>query len=220
MPDPTQFSVAERRALPVILLADTSGSMEADSKIEALNRAVAEMLDALVSDADAPAQIQVAVIAFGGTVATVHLPLQPVEEVRWSPMAARGKTPLGLALQQLGVLLGDESQIPRNAYYPTLVLLSDGQPTDEWRTPLSQLLDSDRGRKTVRLSVGIGADADAAVLRAFASDPVNGVLRADQARQIHTFFRWLTATIASRTRAASPNRAPFLAPPSLDDIEF
>jgi uncharacterized protein YegL len=72
----------------------------------------------------------------------------------------------------------------------------------------------------VRLAVAIGADADVDVLRAFVSDSTNGVLRADQARHIHTFFRWLTATIASRTRAPKPNQATVLPPPSLDEIEF
>lgn len=194
--------------------------MGEDGKIEAMNRAIAEMVDALVNDADAPAQIQLAVIAFGGADASLHLPLEPVEQVRWTPMAARGKTPLGAALRHLTGLLSDESQVHRNSYYPTLVLLSDGQPTDEWSDALQALLESERGRKSVRLAVAIGADADVDVLRAFVSDATHGVLRADQARQIHTFFRWLTATIASRTRAPKPNHAAVLPPPSLDEIEF
>jgi uncharacterized protein YegL len=194
--------------------------MGENGKIEALNRAIAEMVDALVNDADAPAQIQLAVIAFGGADATLHLPLEPIEQVRWTPMGARGKTPLGAALKRLMGLLSDESKVRRNSYYPTLVLLSDGQPTDEWRDALQALFESERGRKSVRLAVAIGADADVDVLRAFVSDSTNGVLRADQARQIHTFFRWLTATIASRTRAPMPNQATVLPPPSLDEIEF
>lgn len=220
MSDPAGFSVARLRALPVILLADTSGSMAENGKIGALNRAVSEMIAALSTDADSPAEIQLAVITFGGISARVHQPLRAVGDVKWTPMAAEGKTPLGLALKHLGAVVNDETQMRRNAYYPTLVLLSDGRPTDDWREALEEFLNSERGRKTVRVSVGIGADADEEVLRAFASDPVNGVLRADQARQIHTFFRWLTTTVASRTRAPSPNRAPVLPPPSLEDIEF
>ncbi len=194
--------------------------MGENGKIEALNRAIAEMVETLVNDADAPAQIRLAVIAFGGADASLHLPLEPVEHVRWTPMVARGKTPLGAALRLLTALLSDESKVRRNSYYPTLVLLSDGRPTDEWSDGLQALLESERGRKSVRLAVAIGADADVDVLRAFVSDPTNGVLRADQARQIHTFFRWLTATIASKTRAPKPNHAAVLLPPSLDEIEF
>jgi uncharacterized protein YegL len=220
VPEPTSFSIARPRALPVILLADTSGSMGEDGKIEILNRSVGEMVSALADDPDLPAEVHLAVIAFGGASASLHQPLQPVNTLTWSPMGAKGKTPLGLALTRASELLNDESQIRRNAYYPTVVLLSDGKPTDEWQAPLAQLLKTDRGRKAIRLSVGIGADADDEVLRAFASDPATGVLRADQARQIQTFFRWLTVTVASRSRTPSPNHAAMLPPPSLEDVEF
>lgn len=220
LPLSASFSVADRRSLPVILLADTSGSMAQDGKIEAMNRAIAEMLDSFVNDADAPAQIQLAVIAFGGAEAALHLPLRPVEQVRWTSMGANGKTPLGSAIRQLGALISDELQVRRNSYYPTVVLLSDGQPTDDWREPLDAFLDTDRGRKTVRIAVAIGSDADPTPLAAFATDGGRGVLRADQVRQIHTFFRWLTVTIASRSRAPRPNDSMLPPPPSLDDIEF
>jgi len=214
------FSVPERRSLPVILLADTSGSMEQDGKIDVMNRAIAEMVDALANDVDAPAQLLLMVITFGGTEASLHVPLGPVEGIQWSPMSARGRTPLGGALALLNQLIGDDSVIRRNSYHPTLVLLSDGQPTDAWEEPLRLLIESERGRKAVRLAVAIGADADIDVLRAFVSDQTFGVLRADQARQIHTFFRWLTATLTSRSRAPQPNQAAVLPPPSLDEIDF
>ena len=43
MPSLKEFTVSSARPLPVILLADVSGSMAVDGKIDALNGAVAEM---------------------------------------------------------------------------------------------------------------------------------------------------------------------------------
>src|SRR5438876_10944541 len=56
-----EFTVSSARPLPVILLADVSGSMAADGKIDALNAAVAEMLAAFAEEDDGRAEIHVAV---------------------------------------------------------------------------------------------------------------------------------------------------------------
>src|SRR5437763_1821259 len=47
-----EFTVPSARPLPVVLLADVSGSMSADGKIDALNAAVAEMLAAFAEEED------------------------------------------------------------------------------------------------------------------------------------------------------------------------
>lgn len=220
MDNKTTMSAPPARHLPVILIADASGSMIEDGKIEALNRAVPEMIRALAEDADAPAEIRVGVITFGGEAAGVHLPLTPVSVASWAPIEASGRTPLGLALDLTTEWLNDKQQIPGNAYHPTIVLLSDGQPTDEWRAPLKALLASPRGTKAVRLAVAIGPDADHSVLREFVTDPATGVLRVEQARQIHAFFRWLTMTVVTRTRTPTLLGAPLAIPTDFDDSDF
>ena len=60
------FSIATARMMPVIILADVSGSMTAYGKLAALNRAIAEMIAIFASEQDARALIHVAVITFGG----------------------------------------------------------------------------------------------------------------------------------------------------------
>ncbi|NCC35980.1 MAG: tellurite resistance protein TerY, partial [Chloroflexia bacterium] len=60
-----EFTISAARPLPVILLADVSGSMAADGKIDALNVAVTEMIAAFAQEDSAQAEIHVAVIAFG-----------------------------------------------------------------------------------------------------------------------------------------------------------
>lgn len=120
MPLLSEPSLASARPLPVVLLADISGSMVEYGKIDALNTAVAEMLASFGEEDDARARIHVAVITFGEE-ARLHQPFAPAVELRWRPMAARGTTPLGAALTLATTLIEDRGQIPSRAYRPTII---------------------------------------------------------------------------------------------------
>ena len=75
-----EFVMPTARPLPVILLADVSGSMAANGKIQALNDAVAEMIATFAEEDDSRAEIHVAVITFGLDGARLYKPLQPAGE--------------------------------------------------------------------------------------------------------------------------------------------
>lgn len=207
-----EFTVSSARPLPVIVLADVSGSMSVDGKIQSLNQSMREMLESFRGEEDLRAEIHVAVITFGGNQVHRHLPLAPAAGARWTDLPADGNTPMGSAFRAAKELLEDRAAIPGRAYRPTLVLVSDGQPTDEWKAPLDELLASERGGKAFRMALGIGADADMAVLSAFLRDPEARVFRADEARQIRQFFRFVTMSVTGRSRSANPNVAPPAAP--------
>jgi uncharacterized protein YegL len=49
------------------------------------------------------------------------------------------------------------------------------------------------------------------VLKAFLADPSARVYRADEAKQIRTFFQLVTMSVSSRSRSANPNSAPAIA---------
>ena len=201
-----EFTVSEARPLPVILLLDSSGSMEGD-KINILNAAVREMLQSFASEVDISAAIHVGVIQFGRTVGW-HQPLLPVEDVinQWSDLTASGKTPLGQALTLLQDSLEDRNIVSSRAYRPTIVLVSDGKPTDDWGGPMAELLASPRASKAARFAMGIGADADSVILSQFI-DTASGlrVFEAHEAGRIQKFFRFVTMSVTTRTRSGNPN---------------
>ena len=60
-----EFTVSTARPLPVILLADISGSMDEQGKIQSLNQAVREMIESFRDEDDLRAEIHLAVITFG-----------------------------------------------------------------------------------------------------------------------------------------------------------
>ena len=216
----SDFTVSSPRPLPVILLADVSGNMAENGKIETLNAAVSEMIATFVEEEATRAEIQVAIITFGGSAARVHTPLKPASEVKWENMAASGRTPMGSAFTTVQQIIEDRQLIPGRAYRPTIVLISDGIPTDDWKTPLELLLGSERASKAMRFAMGIGEEADLVTLKTFLADPSSKVFHAHEAREIKKFFRWLSMSVTSRSRSANPNNAVVVEPTDLDDFDF
>lgn len=220
-----EFTISAARPLPVILLADTSGSMEADGKMDALNTAVAEMIAAFAEEDAAQAEIQLAVVTFGLEV-RLHQPLTPAGKVSWQPLRAAGRTPMAAAFDLATDLIEDRTRIPSRAYRPTVILVSDGvptgddgRPTDNWKAPLARLLGSERAGKAQRFALAIGADADREMLAEFLADPEGCVFEAHESRRIKSFFRWVTMSVGLRSRSVSPDRSVMIAPEDIDDFD-
>lgn len=201
----TIYNVATARTLPVILLADTSGSMSIQGKIEALNMAVAEMLRSFAQEDQGRVEIKVALITFGGT-AELHTDLTAASSLQFQPLQADGGTPMGAAFALAQQMLEDQAKIPSRSYTPVLILVSDGQPNDSgWEGCLQSLSQSERAKKAQRFALGIGEDADAQMLQRFLANPNAKVYGANDAHQIKNFFRFVTMSVLSRSRSASPN---------------
>jgi uncharacterized protein YegL len=216
------FSNVQRALpLPVLVLADISGSMGEHGKIQTLNTAIAAMIRDF-SAADATnGEITVGVIAFGDDQARVHLSVQPASVIRWSDLAPAGNTPLGKAFDLARAVLEDEEAVPRRAYPPTLVLVSDGRPTDKWEGPLDDLLASPRGAKAVRLAVAVGSEAGSQsyrVLERFISNPAIPVVTAGEVDRLKHFFSWVATSVTTRARSARPDDLSSFDPDELYDL--
>ncbi|MFD6988092.1 VWA domain-containing protein [Streptomyces sp. NPDC059943] len=217
-----RFVAAKARPLPVLVLADVSGSMaEPREKIDVLNECIRRMLADFASADIGRGLIHVGVIAFNQEGATLHQNLAPAARASWTDMEARGGTPLGAALTLADELLHDESIVPARAFSPTLVLVSDGMPTDEWEEALDQLLSSPKGSRANRLAVAIGPDMTEqakAVLRRFVTDEATGVFEAQDIGRIQQYFRWVTVTVTQRVQSTRPDRSTVLDPEDLSDF--
>lgn len=216
-----KFQVQTARPLPVIVLADTSGSMSDHGKIEALNRGLQEMIVSFAKESRLRAEIQVSVITFGGSRAEVNLPLTPAHQLQsFTPLLADGMTPLGGALSLASQMVEDKDCIPSRGYKPVIVLVSDGYPNDDWQGPFARLVNGERSSKATRFAMAIGADADEAMLGDFANDPEAPLFHAENARDIHRFFRAVTMSVSARSQSATPNQATPLQIASADDQDW
>lgn len=186
------------RPLHFFIVADCSGSMAADGKMQSLNNAIRETLPHLVDVAaqNPHAELLVRCIAFSsGARWHIESPT-PVELVEWVNLSTGGYTDLGAALDLLAPQLSPTS-IESRSLPPAVLLISDGMPTDEYRAALGRFLDEPMGRRAVRMAVGIGRDADIEVLERFVGASEQGVLTASNPEQLVRMIRW-ASTHASR----------------------
>lgn len=217
--------VQEARPLPVIILADVSGSMQADNKIGVLNGAIREMIDSLKGEGSLRAEVHFAVITFGGDGALSHLEFTKASNTSWTNLSAAGRTPMGDAFVKVKDLVENKDIIPGRSYAPTIVLLSDGIPTDEWQQPLKDLLSSPRAAKAFRIAMSIGAEENGKkVLEKFLDDSELDVFEANQARDIKKFFKFVTMSVSQRAQSVNPNQVVSVNfddnEEDLDDFEF
>lgn len=200
-----KFVSNKPRALPVIILADTSGSMSVDGKIESLNQSLKDMIKSFAQEGRNRAEINVSVITFGGQ-AEVHLPLTPAYQIeQMEELQATGGTPLGQACLLAKELIENKETLPSRSYRPVIILLSDGHPTDDYSSALNELINSDRAQKATRLALSIGADADDSVLGDFNNDTEAPLFYAKNASEIHRFFRAVTMSVSNHSKSQAAN---------------
>ncbi len=193
------------RPLHFIWIADCSGSMGIDGKIQSLNTAIREALPSMkqVADENPNAEVFVRAISFSsGAQWHVSQPTK-ISDFAWTDLEADGVTDLGKALSLVAEQL-DVSKMGERSLPPVLVLISDGQPTDDYETALEKLLDMPWGKKAVRIAIAIGQDADLDVLQKFIAHPEIKPLQANNAEQLVKYIRWAsTAVLKSASSPAS-----------------
>ncbi|MBN1488064.1 MAG: VWA domain-containing protein [Anaerolineae bacterium] len=193
------------RPLHFIWIADCSGSMQTDGKIQALNMAIREAIPHMqkVASENPNAQVLVRAVKFS-TGAQWHIS-QPtaVEDFKWVDLQADGVTDMGQALS----LVAEQLKIPPmtdRALPPVLVLISDGQPTDSYERGLTEMLDQPWGKKAVRIAIAIGEDADHDVLQKFIAHPEIKPLQANNPESLVKYIKWVsTAVLKSASSPAS-----------------
>lgn len=198
----------KQKILPIIALLDTSGSMSGDGKIQQLNIAVKDMLNSFKNEQSIQAEIQIAIITFGGT-AQIHTPLNPASTLSYTDLSAHGGTPMGAALELASTIIEDKSKIPKNSYRPTVILVSDGAANDTgWEAKLTNFTTTGRSSKCDRWSLAIGADADLGTMGKFLDTSKKNVLFVDNAKDIHKFFKFISTCTIKRSQSNTPNKIP------------
>jgi uncharacterized protein YegL len=213
------FTVSPSKPLPVLVLADVSTSMEQEGKIDVLNRSIDTMARTFAELDDSRDEVRLAVIAFGGSAARLVQAPVAARDFSWQPMSTLGGTPLGSALELARELLDDRELIPERAYRPTLILASDGHPTDRWETPLRQLVADKRVAGALRLAIAIGADANERILREFIGGPDAKVMHAHEAQDIAEYFMRITMSVSRALVSGEYQTRTALEPDVGDDLD-
>lgn len=215
------------RPLHFIWVVDCSGSMSADGKIESLNNAIAEAIPHMNTTAEENpnAELLVRALKFSDGAQWHIAQPTPLSAFQWSPLSAGGVTDLGKALAELADQLSVE-KMPQRALPPVLVLLSDGQPTDDYKVGLRKLMDQPWGKKAVRIAIAIGQDADLSCLQEFIGHPELKPLQANNPERLTQLIKWSSTAVVQSTSSPASQMAsetpsslnvPIPAPPEADD---
>lgn len=213
------FLIQKPRQLPVIVAIDRSGSMGETGKIDALNLALRDFVQSIKDEDSNKAEIHLALFSFGGSRATCDLRFAPLGQITLPTYKAKGRTPMGESFTLLKALIEDKSQIPSRSYKPTIVLLTDGVPTDEYLIPMNELINEGRSSKAFRIAMAIGDDADRNMLSKFVSTP-EYLVTGENARDIRKFFRFVTMSVTQRLKSQSPDLQQIPAMPEDDTLDF
>jgi len=192
--------------VPVCLALDTSSSM-AGAKIQELNAGIQAFYSAVRSDEMAACSAEIAVVNFG-EVAQQVLDFAGIERQRIPQFSAYGGTPMGaavsLSLDMLDQAKRVYSQMGVDYFQPWLVLMTDGEPTDDISAAAQRCRELIERRKLTVFPVAIGRDANLATLAAFA--PNLPALRI-QSTDFGRFFAWLAKSINSASLSNPGDKA-------------
>ena len=184
------------RPLHFIFMTDCSGSMRDNGKIQALNNSIREAIPhmKITAEENPNANVLVRVLKFSNQAEWHVSAPTPVNDFKWFDLKAKGSTALGKALS----LIADQlkvDQMENRGLPPVLVLISDGLPTDDWRTGLNEFMAQPWGRKSVRIAIAIGQDADHSVLKDFIGNDEIKPLQANNPEQLVRYIRFVSTAV-------------------------
>lgn len=197
------------RPIHFFWVVDCSGSMYGE-KIGIVNNTIQECIPEMRNSADnnPNAQLLIRALQFSSGASWITTSPVPVENYSWEDMEAGGLTELGKAFDLLAAQLSIPP-MPARALPPVIVLLSDGQPTDDYKKSLDKLKGMPWFRKAVKIAISIGQDADDDVLIEFTGNK-ELVLQANNATALAKMIKWAstTASMVSAPSSKPMNSAP------------
>jgi uncharacterized protein YegL len=208
---------APGQRLLLLLVLDTSSSMQTGGRIDALNKGLVELQEYLNKDDVARITAEVAVLTFDSEITLQQKFALPAA---FSPprLTAQGQTFMGRALIEAMDLIEERKKYLRENGYPLLrpimLILTDGRPEGEPPGAVEAASAKIREYQTKRrarvwpICVGDGIDP-----RQLSDITGTDALRLNEAKW-HELFDWIGDGVKSASRSKGPDDALPLAPPS------
>ncbi|MBL8259835.1 MAG: VWA domain-containing protein [Candidatus Competibacteraceae bacterium] len=211
------FSVAEfadnpEPRCPCVLLLDNSWSMNG-RPIDELNQGLTTFKEELLADSLAAKRVEIAILSFG-PVQVINT-FQTAEHFIPPQLTAQKDTPMGMAILQGLELLNQRKALYREHgipfFRPWVFLITDGTPTDDWKTAASEVRKGEESRAFAFFAVGVeGANLD--VLQQISMrQPLQ--LRGLRFREL---FQWLSNSMRSVSRSVPGTEVPLINPTNPD----
>lgn len=196
-----------RRTMTLFFVIDTSSSMSGN-KIGAVNDAIVNVLPILedISAANPDAEIKVAALEFSSGCKWLYNEPKLANEFIWQDVTASGLTSLGEACMELSSKLSRNGfmKSASGSFAPVIILLSDGGPTDNYKSGLAKLQENKWFKAAIKIAIAIGEEADLDVLKDFTDniEAVFTVHNIDALKQIIRVVAVTSSQIGSKSSTA------------------
>lgn len=188
--------------VPICLVLDVSGSMEGEPIAE-LQSGVKMFFEAIRDDEVAQFAAEICIVTFGGTAQKV-LDFAAINRQDVPPLVASGMTPMGhavsIALDLLEARKEDYQRAGVDYFQPWMVLMTDGEPTDDIGAAATRVANMISKRKLTVFPIAIGEAANLQSLARFS--PARPPLRL-KGLHFNAFFDWLSRSV-SRASQSTP----------------
>lgn len=159
-----EFATNPEPRCACVLLLDVSGSM-GGRPIEALNEGLKAFAADIRTDALASQRVEVAIVTFGGSGVEVRHDFATAGQFEPDRLTAGGGTPMGEAVvTAIDMVEGRKQQYRDNGimyYRPWVFLITDGEPTDEWKEAAGRVRRVEEANGLAFFAVGVeGANMD------------------------------------------------------------
>lgn len=221
-PEPEFVDNPEPRC-PCVLLLDTSGSMKDERKVSAptplspvqqllndspvtrsvrpideLNAGLKAFRSELMADELAVKRVELSLVTFGPVRRLTDF--QTPDVFRPPQLSAEGDTPMGAAIEKAIQLVNDRKAVYRQngiSYYrPWIFLISDGEPTDNWRRSAELVRTGEQAKAFAFFAVGVeGAD-----FKKLGQISIRQPLRLNGLR-FREMFMWLSSSLGYVSRS-------------------
>lgn len=193
-----------KREMVLFFLIDQSGSM-AGTKIGAVNTAIREVIPEIRGIGGSDTNIKIAALHFSSGCQWMYLSPVSIDDFQWVPVEAYGVTDMGAAFQELARKMSKDAFLksPSASVAPAVFLMSDGQPTDDYKGGLEILKNNRWFKHAIRVAVAIGNDADCSVLEEFTGNS-EAVIMTHTPEALKKMIRFVTVTsskIGSKSQA-------------------
>jgi uncharacterized protein YegL len=214
MPDqipfaPNDFAINPEPRVASILVLDVSGSM-LGTPVSQLNEGIRAYKNELAGDSLASKRVEVCIITFGGQVAVLN-DFTTADNFIPPELQAEGDTPMGRAISMAVEKVAERKAEYRSNgvmyYRPWIFLITDGAPTDEWRSAAQRVREGESKKEFSFWAIGVEG-ADMGILRQISvREPL--MLRGMQFKEL---FKWLSNSQQSVSRSTPGDAVPLQNP--------
>jgi uncharacterized protein YegL len=183
-----------KRQMVLFFVVDTSGSM-VGTKIGAVNTAIREVLPELKGVGGSDVDLKIACLKFSSGCKWMHPVPVPAENFQWNNLSADGVTDFGTACKELADKMSKDKFLsaPSASVAPAIFLMSDGEPTDDYKTGLAELQKNNWYKYAIKVAVAIGDDANIDVLKEFTGN-IEAVITVHTPEALRKMIRFVSVT--------------------------